>query len=77
MDLDEWINDPPSESEDDDEDIFKSDIFVKNQNSATNHRNEKVPAYEPTEEELQKVKLKLYFNLVLFKKLQVILKFKI
>lgn len=51
LDLDAWINDPPSESEDEEDEALKREIFVKN-DSSSKHKKEK---YEPSEEELQKV----------------------
>ncbi|ROT83189.1 hypothetical protein C7M84_023627 [Penaeus vannamei] len=52
LDLDVWINDPPSESEEEEkDDVFKKEIFVKNDPSSKERKKEK---YEPTEEELQK-----------------------
>ncbi|XP_064098202.1 AP-3 complex subunit delta-1-like [Macrobrachium nipponense] len=55
LDLDAWINDPPSESEadDDEEDGEKADIFVKSESSSRERKKEK---YEPTEDELQKLR---------------------
>lgn len=54
LDLDEWINDPPSESEgeEEDEDTGKADIFVKSDAS----KDRKKEKYEPTEDELQKLR---------------------
>lgn len=52
LDLDAWINDPPSESEDDEDEAYKKEIFVKHEGTSK-HKKEK---YEPTEEELQKVR---------------------
>ncbi|KAK3868287.1 hypothetical protein Pcinc_026301 [Petrolisthes cinctipes] len=52
LDLDAWINDPPSESEDDEDEAYKKEIFVKHE-STSKHKKEK---YEPTEEELQKLR---------------------
>lgn len=59
LDLDVWINDPPSESEEEDDDAYKKEIFVKSE-STSKHKREK---YEPTEEELQKVLLHNYYIL--------------
>ncbi|XP_068238241.1 AP-3 complex subunit delta-1 isoform X2 [Palaemon carinicauda] len=55
LDLDAWINDPPSESEADDydEEGEKADIFVKAESSSRERKKEK---YEPTEDELQKLR---------------------
>ncbi|KAK7071500.1 AP-3 complex subunit delta-1, partial [Halocaridina rubra] len=55
LDLDAWINDPPSESEDEEEEeeVGKADIFVKSDASSKDRRKEK---YEPTEDELQKLR---------------------
>ncbi|XP_042237387.1 AP-3 complex subunit delta-1-like isoform X2 [Homarus americanus] len=52
LDLDVWINDPPSESEEEEDDAFKKEIFVKAE-SSSRHKKEK---YEPSEEELQKLR---------------------
>ncbi|XP_045610088.1 AP-3 complex subunit delta-1 isoform X2 [Procambarus clarkii] len=52
LDLDAWINDPPSESEEENDDTIKKEIFVKADSSYKN-RKEK---YEPSEEELQKLR---------------------
>lgn len=50
LDLDSWINDPPSESSDsDDQDM--NEIFVKSENSDGYSKRD---SYEPTVEELQK-----------------------
>lgn len=52
LDLDMWINDPPSSSSDDEEEAPGqfSDIF-----SVASGTEKKVAAYEPTPEELSKV----------------------
>jgi AP-3 complex subunit delta-1 len=56
LDLDSWINDPPSESEEDDEEeinsVRSSDVFVKSSNDYGGSLLEKKPVYQPTEEEL-------------------------
>lgn len=52
LDLDAWINDPPSESEEEEDDALEKEIFVK-ADSSYKHRKEK---YEPSEEELQKLR---------------------
>lgn len=52
LDLDAWINDPPSESEEEEDEALKREIFIKN-DSSSKHKKEK---YEPSEEELQKLR---------------------
>lgn len=55
LDLDTWINEPPSESSEDEE-YQGTDVFIKSdkhQFNKENYYNEN--KYEPTEEELQKV----------------------
>lgn len=57
LDLDAWINDPPSESEEEEEEeeeIRSKDVFVKS--STTDYGAEKRQTYQPTEEELAKVR---------------------
>ncbi|XP_076060659.1 adaptor-related protein complex 3, delta 1 subunit-like garnet isoform X2 [Oratosquilla oratoria] len=51
LDLDAWINEPPSESEGEDDDAFSNDIFIKADHASKEKKNHK---HEPTEEELQK-----------------------
>lgn len=51
LDLDVWLNDPPSESEEEEDEVYRKDIFVK-ADSSSKHKKEK---YEPSEEELQRV----------------------
>lgn len=51
LDLDAWINDPPSESEEEEDEAFRREIFIKT-DSSSKHKKEK---YEPSEEELQRV----------------------
>jgi len=52
LDLDAWINDPPSESEEEDEEEEKpTDVFVKTTNDYGGPVDKK-PTYQPTEEEL-------------------------
>lgn len=48
-----WLNDPPSESEEEDDEVYRKDIFVK-ADSSSKHKKEK---YEPSEEELQRVRI--------------------
>ncbi|OXA50499.1 AP-3 complex subunit delta-1 isoform X2 [Folsomia candida] len=51
LDLDKWINDPPSESEEEEEEddhVHSTEVFVKT--SSTEY--ERKPAYQPTPEEL-------------------------
>ncbi|XP_058809166.1 AP-3 complex subunit delta-1 [Phymastichus coffea] len=50
LDLNSWINDPPSESSDSD-DVDMNDIFVKSEK--TNDSYHTRPSYEPTAEELE------------------------
>lgn len=50
LDLDSWINDPPSESSDS-EDVDMNDIFVKAEKGSDNQT--KRQSYEPTAEELE------------------------
>lgn len=50
LDLDSWINDPPSESSDSD-DVDMNDIFVKSEKN--NDGYDKRTAYEPSAEELE------------------------
>ena len=50
LDLDSWINDPPSESSDS-EDMDMNDIFVKSEKVGDSYN--KRQSYEPTAEELE------------------------
>ncbi|XP_014232130.1 AP-3 complex subunit delta-1 [Trichogramma pretiosum] len=54
LDLDSWINDPPSESSDS-EDVDMNDIFVKSDKVNENNHSKR-PSYEPTMEELEKMR---------------------
>ncbi len=51
LDLDAWINDPPSESEDEE---VPTDVFVKTVSEFYGEKQEK-HAPQPTEEELYRV----------------------
>ena len=59
LDLDAWINTPPSSSSEDEEEDIKSgnDIFVK-----SSDKNLENVVIEPTEEELERVNNLLYIN---------------
>lgn len=57
LDLDSWINDPPSDSEDD-EITESTDVFVKTHSAADfgqSSATEKKKVYEPSEDEIVKV----------------------
>lgn len=51
LDLDQWINEPFSESSSEEE--YAGDIFVKNEIRSSMQQNDFSKRYEPTEEELQ------------------------
>lgn len=55
LDLDQWINDPPSESSSEEEEENTTDIFIKSdRGTAMSHFSEK--KYEPTKEELENMR---------------------
>jgi AP-3 complex subunit delta-1 len=53
LDLDAWINEPPSESED--EATVQTEVFVKGAPTMFGEKEEKQVYYEPTEEEMSQV----------------------
>lgn len=59
LDLDTWINDPPSESDSDDnstdDGIATDGIFIKNKVENKFYQNERNQQPEPTPEEIEKV----------------------
>ena len=58
LDLDSWINSPPSESEaEDEEDLMSNDLFLRSEDRSPISgigKPDKRESYQPTEEELQK-----------------------
>lgn len=61
LDLDVWINDPPSESEEEEEEqMDNTEVFVKHQGGDFGGTIEKKPVYEPTKEELTQVSCTKY-----------------
>lgn len=58
LDLDAWINDPPSETseeEEEEEETKSTDVFVKSGGDYGGGISEKRPVYQPSEEELTQV----------------------
>ena len=54
LDLDTWINDPPSDTSDS-EDVDMNDIFVKTDKFSDNNYDRR-SSYQPTTEELEKMR---------------------
>lgn len=65
LNLDEWINDPPSESEEEEEDLRSTDVFSKSSLPADYGGGiaETKVTYQPSEEELSQVFYFYYFTL--------------
>ncbi|CAN8004626.1 unnamed protein product [Ixodes hexagonus] len=53
LDLDQWINDPPSESSEEEEEDNVAEIFVKTDKSSSHYTEKK---YDPTDEELENMR---------------------
>ncbi|KAM7287817.1 AP-3 complex subunit delta-1 isoform X2 [Ixodes scapularis] len=53
LDLDQWINDPPSESSEEEEEDTVAEIFIKTDRSSSHYTEKK---YDPTDEELENMR---------------------
>jgi AP-3 complex subunit delta-1 len=61
LNLDEWINEPPSESSSESEEDSKNDgLFIANSDKASD-RGSRKDSFEPTPEELEKVGRQTYY----------------
>ncbi|XP_070491377.1 AP-3 complex subunit delta [Chironomus tepperi] len=56
LNLDEWINGPPSESSSDEEDESKGDGLFVSASEKTSERGSRKDSFEPTPEELEKIR---------------------